>query len=250
MSRGQVFSQHPLQYEFQSSAIVLPILSFFYRADACVFFTHWRIRQSVSRQQNHSRILICRKIVSISIGALPDSSMGMPGGGLALRVSWWEFRMGSENPVKFSDFRPDEGRDGGISPPRQNSDSHSPIRDPCSDKVPGTDPRKSVRGGDREKIKSLIKEGRATPGRVVATAHPRRRLSGATSAGVTPQIARHGAVKGIDTVKHAAVSETGFYPRPCVRLEPSIMCSSAKRYCRFVSEATQSEGTATLKSRM
>ena len=83
----------------------------------------------------------------------------------------------------------------------------------------------------------------------MATAHPRRRLSGATSAGVAPRIARHGAVKGIDTVKHAAVSETGFCPTALCRLEPSVMCSSAKRYCRFVSEATQSEGTATLKSR-
>ena len=32
--------------------------------------------------------------------------MGIAGGGLALRVNWWEF--GSENPVKFSDFHPDE----------------------------------------------------------------------------------------------------------------------------------------------
>jgi hypothetical protein len=33
-------------------------------------------------------------------------------------------------------------------------------------------------------------------------------------------------------------------------LSRCVMCSSAKRYCRFVSEATQSEGTATLKSRI
>ena len=160
MSRGQVFSQHPLQYEFQSSAIVLPILSFFYRADACVFFTHWRIRQSVSRQQNHSRILICRKIVSISIGALPDSSMGMPevalpcgsvGGSFA-----WDPRIRSSSQT----FDPTKAEMVGYRRRARTQTAIRTIRDPRSGKVPGTDPRKSVEEATGKKIKSLIKEGR------------------------------------------------------------------------------------------
>jgi hypothetical protein len=110
--------------------------------------------------KTHSRILICRKIVSISIGAPPDSSMGMPEAALPCGSVGGSFAWDPRIRSSCKTFDPTNAEMVGYRRRARTQTAIRTIRDPRSGKVPRTDPRKSVEGGDWEKIKSLIKEGR------------------------------------------------------------------------------------------